>query len=170
MHNTKDPTFIRAVHEAGHGVICHYLGVIPQQLTIREENDNGFGQCKNPIKSFSFENDTLSLDKKTKSLAMVYVAGYQAVKKIEPNAIVQDFDLDYKQAMACLSSSSKNVEENKSLLKDLEMEVREIFSQEDRWHGVEKLSEELLAKKNLQWKEAKAVLQQLMLRPRFRIS
>ena len=37
MKNIKNQVFFRAIHEAGHGLLCHYLGVIPQELTIAEE-------------------------------------------------------------------------------------------------------------------------------------
>jgi hypothetical protein len=171
MSNIKDQAFIRAIHEAGHGILCHYLGVIPSELTIAEEKDSGFGQSITPLNDFAFENATLSIDQKAKSLALVYIAGREAVLKIQPDAIERkDFKHDYEQAKNCLSTLTSNGEEMKALLQNLEMEAKEIFNQEDRWRGVEKLAEELIKKKNLSWKDAKAILQQLLLRPRFRIS
>ncbi len=171
MSNIKDQIFIRAIHEAGHGILCHYLGVIPQELTIAEEKDGGFGESITPLDYFTFENATLSIDQKTKSIAMVYIAGREAILKIKPDAIeCQNFDYDYAQARNCLSALASNDEEMKSLLQSLEKEVGEIFGQADRWRGVEKLAEELIEKKNLHWKDAKAILQQMLLRPRFRIS
>jgi len=171
MNNIKDQILIRAIHEAGHGMLCHYLGVIPQELTLDEEQNNGFGQNAAPINDFGFENETLSIDQKTKSLAMVYIAGRQAVFKIQPDSLsFLNFDFDYEKAKALISTLTSDEKEKKTLLLNLEDEVKEIFNQEDRWRGVEKLAEELIKKKNLQWKDAKAILQQLLLRPRFRIS
>jgi hypothetical protein len=171
MSNIKNQTFIRVIHEAGHGILCHYLGVIPQELTIIEEKVGGFGQSITPLNDFAFENATLSMDQKAKSIAMVYIAGREAVLKIQPDTVeYQNFDFDYEQARKCLSTLASNDEEMKTLLKNLEEEVKEIFSQVDRWHGVERLAEELIKKKNLSWRDAKAILQQLLLRPRFRIS
>jgi hypothetical protein len=171
MNNIKDQILIRAIHEAGHGMLCHYLGVIPKKLTLDEEQDNGFGRCKVPINDFGFENATLSIDQKVKSLAMVYIAGREAVLKVQPDAIpLLNFDFDYKQAKALLFTLASDEEKKKNLLLNLEDEVREVFNQEDRWCGVERLAEELIKKKNLPWKDAKAIFQQLLLRPRFRIS
>lgn len=171
MNNIKDKILIRAIHEAGHGMLCHYLGVIPQELTLDEEQDNGFGRCEIPINDFGFENTTLSIDQKVKSLAMVYIAGREAVLKIQPDAIpFFNFEFDYEQAKTLLSTLASDEEEKKTLLIGLEGEAKEVFSQEDRWRGVERLAEELIKKKKLQWKDAKTIFQQMLLRPRFRIS
>lgn len=171
MNDIKNQVLIRAIHEAGHGMLCHYLGVIPQGLTLEKGQDDGFGQYKTPITDFGFENATLSIDQKAKSLATVYISGRQAVLKIKPDAIkFLNFDFDYEKAKALLSTLTYDEEEKETLLLNIEEEAREVFNQEDRWRGVEKLAEELIKKKSLQWKDAKAIFQQLLLRPRFRIS
>ncbi len=171
MIKKKDPIFVRAIHEAGHGVICHYLGVIPKQLTTENEKDGGFSKFKNPLNDFKFENTTLQIEEKAKSLVMVYIAGREAVLKteIEKNTH-ENFEFDYVQANECLSILTSNEEEKKVLIGNLEQEVREILIEKDRWRGVEKLAEELTKNKILTWIETKAILQQMLLRPRFRIS
>lgn len=171
MKNIKNQIFIRAIHEAGHGMLCHYLGVIPKELRLDEEQDNGFCKFKTPINDFGFENETLSIDQKAKSLAMVYIAGREAVLKIQPDATpFLNFDFDYEKVKSLISILTSNDEKKKTLILNLEAEVKEILNQEDRWIGVEKLTEELISKKKLNWKDAKAIFQQLLLRPRFRIS
>ncbi|GEM_PF-3533840 len=171
MSKTKDPFFKRAIHEAGHGLLCHYLGVIPEELTCHEEKEGGFGLYKKPLDDFGFENATLEIEEKAKSLAMVYIAGREAVLKIQTEAIAcADFEFDYRKAKECLTSLALSEDEKIILIQNLEKEVREVFRDEDRWRGVEKLAEELLKNKALSWKEVKSILQQMLLRPRFRIS
>jgi|TARA_B110000438_G_C15436037_1_gene488306 hypothetical protein len=160
----------RAIHEAGHGVLCHYLGVIPKELTIKEEGEDGFGKFKDPLNDFGFENSTLSTENKTKSLAMIYIAGREALLKMQTEKpAIENFHFDYQQAENCLSVLSSTNEEKKTHIKNLEEEIKEILANDERWRGVEKLAEELISKKTIPWKDAKSILQQLLLRPRFRI-